>query len=502
LFKDNLLNLKYSMKLNIIAASNINHILGINNDLYIKSKKDLQYFKHITTDDYNSFKNVVIMGYKTWKSLKQPLVNRINIVVSKNHFNEIKDVSNISVFSSLEDVFVFLNQTNYGKIFIIGGVSLYQYVFVHYFDDIERIYHTRFLNSIDSKIMNKYKDNLSIFDFKLPYYTIHKQVFFHLEYQKISDTCLIWDFYENCYKEDNIEFTYNVYIRDININNEELNYLQLMNKIVNLNNLITGRNGDVYSQFGEKMVFDISERFPLLTTKKMPWKTILRELLWFISGSTNNEQLQEKNVHIWDQNASKEFLESRGLSYKEGDLGPIYGFQWRHFGAEYIDRYTDYQGKGVDQIKNIINEIKQNPHSRRLILNSWNASDIDKMALPPCHVMVQLYVNNGYLDAQLYQRSGDMFLGVPFNIASYAFLIYIISHLTGYKPGRFIHILGDAHIYKEHISAVKKQCLRMPKQFPRLEISHELKSIDDIKEEYFKIIDYEYQSQIKAKMVA
>tara|TARA_B100002051_G_C16724115_1_gene634266 strand:+ start:694 stop:2175 length:1482 start_codon:yes stop_codon:yes gene_type:complete len=493
------------MKLNIIAASNINNILGVNNDLYIKSKKDLQYFKIITTDEYNSYKNVVIMGYNTWKSLKGTLVNRINIVVSKNHLDEFENISNVSVFSSLEDVFTFLNQSNYGKIFIIGGVSLYKYVFDNYFDSIDRIYHTRFLNEIDRKLIKEGKDNLSVYDFKLPYYSTHKKIFTSYDHERVSDECLIWDLNTNTYKNVLINFIISIYVRDNGntiVNHEELKYLELMNTIINSNNLVNGRNGEVYSSFGEKMVFDVSNSFPLLTTKKMPWKTILRELLWFISGSTNNEVLQNNGVHIWDQNASKEFLESRGLNYEEGDLGPVYGFQWRHFGAEYVTRNTDYNGKGNDQLQYIIDEIKKNPHSRRLILNSWNASDIDKMALPPCHVMVQFYINDGFIDAQLYQRSGDMFLGVPFNIASYSFLLYIIGHLTGYKPRKLIHILGDAHVYKEHISAVKKQFIRIPRKFPKLYISNELNDINHIKEEYFKILEYESCLTIKAKMIA
>ena len=201
------------------------------------------------------------------------------------------------------------------------------------------------------------------------------------------------------------------------------------------------------------MRFDLREGFPLLTTKRVAWKTVLRELLWFISGSTDNKVLQWKNVHIWDGNSTREYLQSRGLNeYREGDLGPIYGFQWRHFGAFYNGCAYDYTGYGIDQLQNVIDLIKNDPSSRRIILNSWNASDLDKMALPPCHVMVQFNVDvdEGFIDAKLTQRSGDMFLGVPFNIASYAFLLHIIGNITGYKPRYFIHDIGDGHIYENH----------------------------------------------------
>jgi len=249
------------------------------------------------------------------------------------------------------------------------------------------------------------------------------------------------------------------------------------------------------------MKFDLREGFPLLTTKKMPWKTVLRELLWFIQGSTSNQVLQDKNVHIWDANASKEFLKTRGLSYEEGDLGPIYGFQWRHFGATYVDHKTDYQGQGIDQLQWIIQEIQRNPTSRRLIMSSWNPVDLDKMALPPCHIMIQFNIEDSYIDAQLYQRSGDMFLGVPFNISSYSFLLHIIGKITGYTPRYFIHIIGDTHIYENHIEPVKEQLLRIPSKFPSLEIN-QLSSIDTIQESDFKIVNYNYYPTIRAEMVA
>ena len=200
------------------------------------------------------------------------------------------------------------------------------------------------------------------------------------------------------------------------LNKGEQQYLHLLKKIMNEGVHEETRNGTTISLFGEKMEFNMDDGFPLLTTKKMGYKTILRELLWFIRGSTSNHELIEKNVHIWSQNSTREFLDSRGLSYEEGDLGPVYGFQWRHSGAEYVDCHTDYTGQGIDQLKNVIHLIQTEPNSRRIIMNAWNPSDLDKMALPPCHVMSQFHVDtiNNTLNCQLYQRSGDMFL-VKFN---------------------------------------------------------------------------------------
>ena len=304
------------------------------------------------------------------------------------------------------------------------------------------------------------------------------------------------------YEEKVLNYTFNVFQNVYFSNNEELQYINLLKNILNKKNLKETRNANVFSEFGVRMEFDLRNGFPILTTKRVPWKTVLRELLWIISGSTDNQALKDKNVHIWNANASREFLDSRGLDYEEDDLGPVYGFQWRHFGTYYVDNKTDYTGKGTDQLKYVIDEIKNNPASRRLILNSWNAADIDKMALPPCHVMVQFNIDKEFIDCQLYQRSGDMFLGVPFNITSYAFLLSIIGHITGYKPRKLIHIIGDAHIYEQHLEAVNQQIMRTPNRFPYLTISEDLNNIDTIKEEYFTIVNYDCYTTIPAPMIA
>lgn len=213
------------------------------------------------------------------------------------------------------------------------------------------------------------------------------------------------------------------------------------------------------SIFGAQMRFDLrNDVFPLLTTKRVFWRAVLEELLWFIKGSTNAKELQDKNIHIWDGNSTRDFLDKNGFhDREEGDLGPIYGFQWRHFGAEYKTCHDDYTDQGIDQLSEVINCIRTNPNDRRIIMSAWNPVDIKKMALPPCHCFVQFYVADDELSCQLYQRSADMGLGVPFNIASYALLTYMIAHVTGLKPGDFIHTIGDAHVYLNHIEPLKQQ---------------------------------------------
>ncbi|XP_073926310.1 thymidylate synthase isoform X2 [Castor canadensis] len=222
------------------------------------------------------------------------------------------------------------------------------------------------------------------------------------------------------------------------------------------------------SVFGMQARYSLRDEFPLLTTKRVFWKGVLEELLWFIKGSTNAKELSSKGVKIWDANGSRDFLDSLGFSARqEGDLGPVYGFQWRHFGADYKDMNSDYSGQGVDQLQKVIDTIKTNPDDRRIIMCAWNPKDLPLMALPPCHALCQFYVVNGELSCQLYQRSGDMGLGVPFNIASYALLTYMIAHITGLQPGDFVHTLGDAHIYLNHIEPLKTQNRVQVKTQPR-----------------------------------
>lgn len=226
------------------------------------------------------------------------------------------------------------------------------------------------------------------------------------------------------------------------------------------------------SSFGERMVFNLSgNKIPLLTTKRMNIDLITKELLWFLRGETNSKILSEQGVKIWDFNGSKEFLVENGFpERKEGDLGPIYGFQWRHWGAKYINCDTDYSNQGIDQIKNVIEGIKKDPFSRRHIISAWNVSDIPNMVLPPCHCMFQLYVDDDGLSGQLYQRSADVGLGVPFNIASYSIFLHLIAKMTNLTAKKLVYITGDTHIYLNHLEGLKEQITRIPKEPPTIEI--------------------------------
>ena len=490
-------------KYNIIVSVTQKHIIGANNDLLISSKDDLRNFYLKTTYQYpEGPKNNVIMGYNTWVSLPdnvKPFQKRMNIIISENNKEKITENENVKVFSNLYDCDQWCKDNSNGRNFIIGGERLFQECLNSEFINIDLIYLTRFYDGCRYKFLDKVKDNVKF----LPINILDKSQLMNSKYHHLD--CKVYT-KEKKYENENIETCFNVYQNNDNINKEEKQYLDILSKIIKEGTLTETRNGNTTSLFGEKMVFDMKNGFPLLTTKKMGYKTILRELLWFISGSTSNQKLNDKNVHIWDLNSTREFLDSRSLNYEEGDLGPVYGFQWRHSGAEYKDCNTDYSGQGIDQLQNVIDLIQNEPNSRRIIMNAWNPPDLNKMALPPCHVMCQFHVDTQQkiLNCQLYQRSGDMFLGVPFNIASYSFLLHIIAGITGYIPGKLIHILGDCHIYNEHISSVNEQLDRIPVDFPKLQITENLldKKIDDITEDMFQITNYKSYDKITAPMIA
>ncbi|MCL2072599.1 MAG: thymidylate synthase [Marinilabiliaceae bacterium] len=256
-------------------------------------------------------------------------------------------------------------------------------------------------------------------------------------------------------------------------------YHQLMQHVLDNGIEKEDRTGTgTISVFGYQMRFNLDDGFPLLTTKKMHLKSIIYELLWFLKGSTNVKFLQDNGITIWDEWAKE-----------NGELGPIYGYQWRS--------WKGYDGNCIDQIEQVINSIKTNPDSRRHIVSAWNVAQLNEMQLPPCHILFQFFVTNGKLSCHLYQRSADIFLGVPFNIASYSILLMMIAQVTGLKPGEFIHTLGDAHIYTNHLEQVKLQLSRRPRNLPKLLINQNKKNIDKFEYEDFKLENYEPYPHIK-----
>lgn len=285
---------------------------------------------------------------------------------------------------------------------------------------------------------------------------------------------------------------------------DENQYIALIEDILKYGVMVDGRNGNALTTFGSAMHFNLeNNKIPVLTTKKVAIKTCIKELLWFISGSTDNKILKNQNVNIWNGNASRDFLDMRGLNHlEEDDLGPVYGHQWRHFNAEYKDSKTDYTNKGIDQLKYIIDCLKdpKERYSRRLIMSAWNPCQLNEMALPPCHILAQFNVINDELSCSLYQRSGDVGLGVPFNIASYSILTHILAKHCNLKAKEFIYYLGNTHIYDDHIEELKQQIIRTPYKFPSISIQNLYDDIDNYTIDDIVISDYNFHPSIKMEM--
>jgi thymidylate synthase len=293
------------------------------------------------------------------------------------------------------------------------------------------------------------------------------------------------------------------------VNNGECQYISLLKRILETGEERDGRNGKTKSLFAERLEFDLKEGFPLLTTKRVFWRGVVEELLWFLRGSTDAKELQAMNVHIWDGNTSREYLDAVGLKdYQEGELGPGYGFQWRCFGGDYPKHEN-----GIDQIKYLLTELSNNPHGRRAVLSAWNPKQAHEMALVPCHVLYQFYVGEKGLSCQLYCRSQDVCAGTPFNIASTALLTTLFATLLNIPTDRIVLIAGDTHVYEPHIENAKIQITRIPYKSPNLKINRDVPSKDsDINEkikwletltfEDFEIWNYECHPTLKYEMIA
>ena len=293
-------------------------------------------------------------------------------------------------------------------------------------------------------------------------------------------------------------------------NHEEQQYLNLIKNILENGTWEEGRNGKTKSIFGNMMRFSLKDgKIPILTTKKTAWKTCLKELLWFIRGDTDNKLLQEQGVHIWDGNTTREFLDSRGLTdYREGLIGPGYGFQWRHFGGDYDSSAAGVKeggNNGVDQLQQIIDALKDPAQrtSRRLIMSAWNPQQLDQMALPPCHILCQFNVHDGNkLSCSMYQRSNDEACGTTFNIASYSFLTHLIAKHCGLEAYEFVYFKGNCHIYENAIDACKLQITREPYPFPTVSIKQVRENINDYQVDDFILENYQHHEPIKFQMVA
>jgi len=458
-------------KFNIIFASDNNNGIGKNNNLPWYFKNDLKYFKNITT--YNEFnkKNILIMGNNTFKSINYSLLSdRIIYIITFDDSNLSKKYNNIIYFKNFIDAYNEASKYNDKNIWVVGGSMIYNIAIKHY--ACNKIYHTL----IDSD------------------FNCDKQF-------NINNYSIIWN-YNRVDKDTNFidskEYTLTFKIGK-NIHNIENQYLKLLYN-VSKSDIKSGRNGDIYSIFNVTLTHNFRDGFPILTTRKMFWKGIVEELLFFIRGDTNTKILSDNNINIWKANTSKEFLESINLNYDEGIMGPMYGYQWRYFNKPYNEMTNDIY---IDQLKFIIDEINDNPHSRRLIMTTFNPAQVNLGVLYPCHsIIIQFYIKNEYISCNMYQRSADLYLGLPFNISSTALLLLLVAKLTNKIPHKMNIIIGDAHIYVEHINQVNELLKRIPYDFPTIHIP-DFKNLNEIENSNYNnyiLNNYNYHPILKADM--
>ena len=474
------------MSFTIIVATDVNRGIGLFKDNVFsipwKNSTDMQFFKDTTSSKYE--KKAVIMGRNTYESLPvNKLPDRTNIVLTSNpSLINCKDViCKPNLDSALEHC-----RSNKIKPYVIGGAKLYEEALNDYR-----------LESILWNIVTETNQECNI-HFPMSFKEAQKifQLDTNYELSKITNQSLQF------YKFDNISSNF-----------DEVNYLDKLNKILIHGDQRQTRNSITKSIFGDRLIFDLRDKFPLLTTKKMFLRGIFEELLWFLRGHTDSKILEDKKVNIWKWNSTQEFINKVGLPYREGDVGNMYGFQLNHAGAEYTGCDTNYTSKGFNQIEYCLNLLKKDKYSRRILMTTYVPHEAGKGVL--CHgIVIQFYVKEvdglNYLSCHMYQRSADMFLGVPFNIASYALLVNMICHVLNndeecnmkWKPDTLVMSFGDLHIYEDHYEQVKKQISRKAYKFPKINIKNNRFSLTEFEWDDIDIIDYNHHSGLKAQMIA
>jgi len=446
----------------IIVAKDSENGIGKNGNIPWHIKEDMAQFKRITKGDISNKKNAVIMGRKTYESIGKLLPGRVNIIITSRELDTDTAVICRSVQESIDYVH---SNDDIENAFIIGGSMIYSEFIKHPICNIIHVTHIPFTYDCD------------VFFPDIP--SGFKLV--ESELGKLSDSM-----------DTKYSFLRYEYVTD------EQKYIDLVKDILEDGSFKNDRTGTgTFSKFGEFLKFDLSDNtLPLLTTKKIFTKGVFKELLWFIKGDTSSKTLERDGVNIWKGNSTKDFLVKRGLDYDEGTLGPVYGSQWRNWGA-ICDKNGNIEKNGIDQLQDCIDLIRNDPDSRRMIVSAWNVSDIDKMALPPCHMLFQFYVNDGKLSLSFTQRSVDIGLGSPFNIASYALLTHMVARITGLEPGTLTYFMGDAHIYKNHVDPLMEQITRSIRKFPKIRFTGDHTEIDDFKYEDIHVDGYYPHPTIK-----
>jgi len=507
------------MTINIIVAyCKKNNGIGFQNTIPWHLKSELQYFKEVTSmkNEGQTMNNIVIMGRKTWDSLpRKPLPNRTNIILSKSTSDEYK--SNIendynatyvksNLINCIEEIY-YTNGFVNTNIFVIGGAQIYEQMMI-YADGKEyniNIYATEvyeeyecdtFFPKIDSD--KYYLKSVSMFKEENGVYYRHKL------FRQYGDCGLVNNQMVNNQMVNNNEPWVNN--NEPWVNKEEMQYMHTLREIMEEGQENIDRtNVGTRSIFGKQYKYDLRDTFPALTTKRIFFRGIFEELMLYLTGKTDNNILNEKKIHIWDGNTTRDFLDKRGLRhYPAGDMGETYGFNFRHFGANYIDCKQDYTGQGTDQLANVLHLIKNDPHSRRIIINLWNAGTLGNAALPACLCMYQFYVNTNKkeLNLQIYIRSSDFFLANNWNACTGALFVHMICNLKDIDltPGTLTVVTGDTHIYNSHSDQVKENLERTPRPFPKLVIKEPKETLQDYTFEDLKLIDYTPYKNISAPM--
>jgi|SaaInlStandDraft_6_1057023.scaffolds.fasta_scaffold00865_21 dihydrofolate reductase/thymidylate synthase len=478
---------------NVIVVTDNSYGIGINNTLPWSFKEDMKLFKHFTSNDILE-PPVVIMGRKTLESLPNNfLPNRHNIVITRSKLDDLNNKLKLNIkkhkidtVNDFSQALTIANKYSKNNIWVIGGADIYKMACLN--ENINHIYLTQIDSTFDCDTYIKLPPIKNI---------IYEKTF--VDKNRINT---------NIY---NLKFT--IYEPELTA---EQQYLRLINEIILNGNKRETRNATVISLFGKELNFNVTNKFPLLTTKKMFLRGIVEELLFFIRGETDTIKLSEKGIRIWEGNTSVEFLnqmkEKNDIfkNYKVGDMGPMYGYQWRNYGKLYYNSIYNQcckcnDDKSIDQLQNLIKDIKSNPHSRRLLMTDYNPLQVNEGVLFPCHSLIlQFYVENEYLSVKMYQRSADIFLGLPFNIASTTILLYIIAQLTGYTPKDVNITLGDCHIYCDHLNQVERQLKRNPYEEPHFKIP-QFKNLEDVENSQwsdFELLNYNCHPGIKAQMIA
>ncbi|POM60565.1 Thymidylate synthase [Phytophthora palmivora] len=480
----------------VVAALEATGGIGLRQQIPWQLPTDMKHFRALTTaPTASSAQHAVIMGRKTWESLPakvRPMPKRYNVILTRDtSYRQSQNVpETVGIAASFREALELVQQQGerVDQVFVIGGGAVYTEALNY--AGCNQVHLTRVKGAFEC-------------DAFFPLEQLKQKFKVTEESEVKEENGVRFQFIELERKRDDVKALESTLV-DNTTPHEEMQYLDLIRKILTHGAKRADRTGTgTLSVFGAQMRFSLRDNvFPLLTTKRVFWRGVAEELLWFISGDTSAQTLQQKDIHIWDGNGSREYLDSRGLQSREvGDLGPVYGFQWRHFGAKYTNMHADYTGQGVDQLAEVIHKLRTNPTDRRIVLSAWNPADLNEMALPPCHMFCQFYVADGELSCQMYQRSADMGLGVPFNIASYALLTRLVAQVAGLKPGEFIHVIGDAHVYLNHVEPLQKQLTRTPRPFPTLVINSEkTTSIDDFTFEDLEVRNYSPHSTIKMEM--